>query len=396
MYHLMEAGDTKAFGAYLVANGSSLLDSIPAPDLLRILRSIDGASLDPLPACILPEILGDALRTGADLQPAQQEYRHAVQVAETHTRPERIPRLLRKIGSIERWRDEFSKAQGHFVEARARLESHPDPAERGELLREMALLEQAKGELAAAAAHMNESVDLATEVTEPGPLARSLMGLGLIEAHRGNAERGLEFKLEALRVAERGGNLTETARTSISAGVSLHYLERHEEALKYYDRALQIARLVGNIRLQGYALMNRCAAMLDLGLYQDAGPILEEAKRFVRMMEEPSTIALLDVSEGQREMALGRWNRAVRIWDRGLKTLKERGDLFDYARSLTYVAGFCLDHSDFEQTRRFLEEAEAIAQKLGGTSLIDTIEGIRERLPASREMPSSTASRHGT
>jgi tetratricopeptide (TPR) repeat protein len=142
--------------------------------------------------------------------------------------------------------------------------------------------------------------------------------------------------------------------------------------------------------------MNRCAAMLDLGLYQDAGPILEEAKRFVRMMEEPSTIALLDVSEGQREMALGRWNRAVRIWDRGLKTLKERGDLFDYARSLTYVARFYLDQREFEETRRLLEEAEAIARGLGGTSLIDTIKGFRERLPASREIPSSTAFREGT
>jgi tetratricopeptide (TPR) repeat protein len=330
------------------------------------------------------------------LQPALQEYRHAVQGAETNARPERIPRLLRKIGSIERCRDEFSKAFGHLIEARARLESHPDPAERGELLREMALVEQAKGEVAAAAAHMNESVDLATEVTEPGPLARSLTGLGSIEARRGNEERALELKLEALRVAERGGNLTETARSSIAAGTSLHYLDRQEEALKYYDRALQIARLVGNIRLQGYALMNRCAAMLDLGLYQEAGPILEEAKRFVRMMEEPSTIALLDVSEGQREMGLGRWNRAVRVWDRGLKSLKQLGDLFDYARSLTYVARFCLDHGDLEQTRKLLEEADAIARGLGGVSLIATIEEIRERLPASREIPPSTASRART
>ena len=381
----------KAFGAYLVSNGAQLLDSVPAPDLLRVLRSVDGTSLEPLPACILPEILGDVLRTGGDLQPALQEYRHAVQGAEAHARPERIPRLLRKIGAIERWRDELPKAYGHFVEARARLESHPDPAERGELLRETALLEQAKGDLGAAAVHMNESVDLATEETDPGPLARSLTGLGVIEARRGNAERALEFKLEALRVAERGGNLTETARSSISAGVSLHYLERHEEALKYYDRALQIARLVGNIRLQGYALMNRCAAMLDLGLFQDAGPILEEAKRFVRIMEEPSTIALLDVSEGQREMGLGRWNRAVRIWDRGLNTLKQRGDLFDYARALTYVARFYLEKQEFEPTRRLLEEAEGIAHKLGGTSLIETIEGIRERLPEPRGIPPSTA-----
>ena len=291
-----------------------------------------------------------------------------------------MPRLLRKVATIERCRDEFPKALGHLVEAQARLEAHPDSGERGEILREMALLEQAKGDLPQAAAHMNESVDLATEVSEPGALARSLTALGAIEGRRGNPERGLEFKIEGLRVAERGGNLTETARASISVGVSFHDLQRHEEALKYYDRASQIARLVGNIRLQGYALMNRSAAMVDLGLFADAGPILEEAKRFIQMMEERSTMALLDITDGQREMGLGRWNRAVRLWERGLGELKQRGDLSDYARSLVYVGRFYLERGDIEQTRKLLEEANAIARSLGGTLLIGTIEGLLQRI----------------
>ena len=395
MHHFLEAGDTKAFGEYLVSHGTALLDSVPASELLRVLHPIDGTALEPLPACILPEVMGDALRASGDLQPALLEYRHAVQRAESNRRPERVPRLLRKVASIERCRDEFSKALGHLVEAQARLESHPDAAERGEVLREMALLEQAKGDLAQAASHMNESVDLATEVSEPGALARSLTALGTIEARRGNAERGLEFKVEGLRVAERGGNLTETARASIAVGVSMHDLARHDQALKYYDRALQIARLVGNIRLQGYALMNRSAAMVDLGLYVDAGPILEEAKRFVQMLEERSTIALLDITDGQREMGLGRWNRAVRLWERALHELKQLGDLSDYARALTYVARFYLEKGDVDRTRDLLAEADTIARKLGGTLLIGTIEDLQRRIDAQEARP-STSSRAGT
>ena len=391
MYHLLEAGDTNAFGEYLVKQGAALLDSVPASELLRVLRAIDGTTLGPLPACILPEVKGDTLRATGDLQPALLEYRHSVNKAESNARPERIPRLLRKIASIERCRDEFAKALGHLVEAQARLESHPDPAERGEVLREMALVEQAKGDLAQAASHMNESVDLATEVSEPGALARSLAALGTLEARRGNAQRGLDFKVEALRVAERGGNLTETARASIGVGTSLHDLARHDEALKYYDRALQIARIVGNIRLQGYALMNRSAAMVDLGLYADARPTLEEAKRFVRMLEERSTTALLDITAGQIEMGLGRWNRAVRLWEKGLHELKELGDLSDYARSLSYVGRFYLERGDLEQARRLLGEAETIARRLGGTLLIDTVEGLLRRVDAPGVRPSTSS-----
>jgi tetratricopeptide (TPR) repeat protein len=390
LYHLVEAGDTKAFGGYLVSDAADLLDSVPASELLGVLRTIGSAAMDPLPACVLPELVGDAMRASGDLQPALQQYRNAVQRSEANARPERIPKLLRKIASIERCRDENAKALGHLVEAQARLQSHPDAAERGEILREIALLEQAQGDLAQASAHMNESVDLATEISAPGGLSRSLTALGSIEGRRGNVERALEFKIEGLQVAERGGNLTETARASISVGVSLHDLGRHEEALKYYDRALQVARLVGNIRLQGYALMNRSAAMVDLGLYEEAGPILEEAKRFVQILEERSTIALLQITDGQREMGLGRWNRAVRLWERALQELKELGDPSDYARSLTYVARFYLERGDIEQTKRFLAEADKIARRLGGSTLIGTVDGLMKRVE-SHDVRSSTS-----
>lgn len=388
LYHLVEAGDPKAVGGYLASDATDLLDSVPAPEVLRVLRTIAGAAMEPLPACVLPELMGDALRASGDLQPALLEYRHAVQRSESNGRPERTPRLLRKIASIERCRNENAKALGHLLEAQARLESHPEAAERGEILRELALLEQAEGNLTQASVHMNESVDLATEVSEPGALARSLTALGTIEARRGKGDRALEFKVEALRIAERGGNLTETARASIAVGVSLHDLGRHQEAMKHYDRALQVARLVGNIRLQGYALMNRSAAMVDLGLYEDAGPILEEAKRFVQILEEPNTIALLQITDGQREMGLGRWNRAVRLWDRALSELRKLGDLADYARALAYVGGFYLEKGDLVTARRLLAEAEAIARKLGGTTLIGMIEGLLQRVESQSNRPS--------
>src|SRR2546427_11489429 len=155
---------------------------------------------------------------------------------------------------------------------------------------------------------MNQAVDLATEVSEPGALARSLTALGSIESIRGNFERGLDVKLEALRIAERGGNLTEIARACISVGVSLHELSRYEESLKYYDRALQIGRLVGKIRLQGYALMDRAAAMMDIGQLEAAGPGIEAAKPLSSVLVETDCVFVVAISDGKRDMGLGRWS----------------------------------------------------------------------------------------
>lgn len=378
MYHLFEAGDMRAFGEYLTSAGISILDSVPASELLVVLRNVDRALLDSIPSCVFPEIMGDTLRALGDLQPALLEYRHAVQRSETARHPDRIPRLLRKIAAIERCRNEHEKALGHLVEAQGRLTSHPDPAETGEVFREMGLLEKAQGRLAEAASHMNEAVDIATEVGEPGALARSLIALGTIERNRGNRERGLEYKLESLRIAERGGNLTETARAAIAVGVSLHELNRHEESIGYYDRALQLARLVGNIRLQGYALMDRSAAMMELELFKEAGPVLEEAKRLVLILEERDALALIDIGVGQREMGLGQWNRATRLWTRALEALRRYGDLSDLAQALMYVGRLHIERGEAESGGRYLEEALGLARRIGDRSLVASIQSLSE------------------
>ncbi len=374
MYHLIEAGDTKAFGEYLASNSSALLDSMPASELLTILRKVDRSALDPLSACLFLELMGDSLRALGDLQPALLEYRHAVRNSESSRRPERIPRLLRKIASIERCRSESSKALGHLVEAQARLGETPDLAERAEILRELALLEQSEGRLVDSVAHMNQAVDLATELSEPGALARSLTALGSIEGVRGNLERGLQFKLEAVRIAERGGNLTEIARACISVGVSLHELHRYAESLKYYDRALQLARVLGNIRLQGYALMDRAAAMMDIGLFEDAGSVIEEAKRLIQVLEEKDSLFMIDIADGQRQMGLGRWSRATRLWDRGLHGLKDLGSVSDYAHALADVGRFYLENGERGPGRIFLEQARDITRTIGNPSLLSQIE----------------------
>src|SRR5256886_17472153 len=62
MYHVIEAGDMKAFGEFLALTSGALLDSVPASELLTVLRKIDRTALDPLSACILPALMGDTFR----------------------------------------------------------------------------------------------------------------------------------------------------------------------------------------------------------------------------------------------------------------------------------------------------------------------------------------------
>ena len=338
-----------------------------------MLHGIDVAALDSASASIFAEQMADSLRVAGDLAPALMQYKFAVQRCQAR-RPDRIPRLLRKMAHIERCKARYPRAMGYLVEAHARLARNPNPAELAEVLREMALVEQAQADLPNAAAHLNEAIDLATEASDSGALVRGLLALGSLEAQRGQKERSLDYKLEGLRIAERSGNVTEMARGNISVGTAQVEMGRLQDSLRYYDKGLQLARLVGNLRLITYATNNRAAALLDLGRYEEAGPPLEEAKRLLDLLEERGNQALLSVYEGQREMGLGHWARAKRIWDRGLKALKELGAPYDLARALKEIGGFHIDRGEAAAGRAYLEEAKGIARKLTNGRLLEEIE----------------------
>src|SRR5712691_11640249 len=131
LFHLVESGDAAAVGDVLVSTGATLLDSVPATDLQEVLKRIDVEAISSSAASVLPELRGDALRAIGHLQPALQEYRNALSLAEEHRQAERSPSLLRKIASIERCRADYPKALGHLVDAQAGLKDHPNPAEGG-------------------------------------------------------------------------------------------------------------------------------------------------------------------------------------------------------------------------------------------------------------------------
>ena len=136
--------------------------------------------------------------------------------------------------------------------------------------------------------------------------------------------------------------------------------------------------------------MKACAAaMMELGLFEEAAPVIEDARRLVNVLEEKDSLFLLDITNGEREMALGRWNRATRLWDRALRGLKEFGSRYDYARALRDVGRFYLEKGELETSLKVLEEARGIARTVGNVSLLPQIETLISNVTSSQPRPSS-------
>src|SRR5207247_7437924 len=97
--------------------------------------------------------------------------------------------------------------------------------------------------------------------------------------------------------------------------------------------------------------MDRYASIMDMGRAAETANQLAEAKRLVQILEERDTLFLLCIYEGQREFGLGRWGRATRLWEQGLRGLREFADRSDLAQSLLYVGRSHQEHGDSSTAR---------------------------------------------
>jgi tetratricopeptide (TPR) repeat protein len=376
LYHLLQAGRMEIAARLLDEKGAELVDSISIHELVSVVKDVDLEQLEARHACAFAEVLGDGLQVAGNSTPALMQYQYTLRKARLAGNSRRTPRILRKMASIERIRENHRRAERWLREAAESLGQNPDPAESCEVLRELALVEQGRGDFPSAIAHLNEAIDLATELSDSRLVARGLLALGSAEEQLGNNERALGYKLEGLRIAERSGNLTETARGLVFLGNAQAGVGRHSESLRPYERALSIARLLGNLRLTSYALMGKCSALLDLGRYAEAGPLLAEANSLFQLLDEEQNLALLRVYEGQREMGLGHWARARVLWDDGLARLEKLGDQYDLARSLKEIGSFHLERGYVKEGYRYLERARPLAHNLGNVRLTQEVESL--------------------
>ncbi len=380
VYHLIGAHRAAQAAAILDREGASLLNSVAAEDIMPLVRSIVLDESDSRTYCSFAEVIGDSLQIRGHVEPALFQYGHARRLAETSGQVDRIPRLLRKMGFLERCRNHYSKALGYLVEAHGRL-AHADNSQEGaQVLRELALVEQATGNLPSAAAYLNQAVDLATEAADRAALSRALLALASLETRMGNPERGLDYSTEGLRLAERSGNLTEIARANIVMGTSLQETGRLPESLRHHETGLRIAGLLGNLRLTAYATLNRAGALISLGRFKEAGAALKDASGLFGILEERDATALLKTYEGQLDIGLGHWTRAKEALDEGIRQLRNYGSPADLLFALKEIGMFYANHGELAVGRQRLEEARKIALKLRSMKLVAEIESALSTL----------------
>jgi class 3 adenylate cyclase/tetratricopeptide (TPR) repeat protein len=137
-----------------------------------------------------------------------------------------------------------------------------------------------------------------------------------------------------------------------------------ERAVELGEQALAIARQYGSEEEQAYILHDLARAFLDSGQYEQAWPMLADAKRFWRELGNRAMLADSLGVEAAGHMALGEFERAARTAQEGVDIARAIANPWGVAYN-QMIAGLAYFQSGQFRASR---QAFAEAYKLGGES----------------------------
>lgn len=239
----------------------------------------------------------------------------------------------------------------------------------------MGCLERKSGRWDVAEEYLNKSLDLFRSVEHPAGVSWALSELGILFSQKGELEMAVDYLVGARDYVRGLGLHREEFFAVVALSRALVDIGRWEEALEPIEEA--IAHISshapeGDLACEARAVYAEClaAAGRTVDAREEALRATELAQKLTGRYEEGAAYRALGVvSEGAV---------ATRAFERSLKTLRELGDDFEIALTLSGFGRHLGTEGETaveaRRARSYLLEAHAIFDRLGATKLAEALE----------------------
>ena len=200
-----------------------------------------------------------------------------------------------------------------------------DSAQVAAALREIGFVYDDLGDYAAALDHHLQALALDEARGDDAARAMTLRTIGIVYSKSGEAVQGLEFYRRSLELARASGDAESTAKTLNNIGINCKNLGRLDEAAAALDEALLLFERIGHGA-------GRAGALTNLGLV------------FARRSER---------------------RRAQDCHRRALEFARTAGYRMGEVNALRDLGALLLDDARLDEARRALDEALAVAERMG-------------------------------
>ncbi len=217
------------------------------------------------------------------------------------------------IGNTFLWQGKYSEAEGYFNQA---LQiARTNKGLRGEARARLSLgsLYVQEGDADIALPFIESALTFYQQGHYRKEISQALLLLGRAKELRGDNDAAIKAYEEEIQTAEQIGDLSQEGYGHIYLGSLLSYRENYPLALIHFNESERIDRLLKAQPRIGYDLMNRGNIEWQLGHYNEARELLDQARSSANQSDSPNKNLMAWILLFQSQMNLSERNLAEAI-----------------------------------------------------------------------------------
>jgi serine/threonine protein kinase/Tfp pilus assembly protein PilF len=216
-------------------------------------------------------------RHEGEMEQAEKLASDAVNLAQANNMEGMTARGLVDLGSVFFLRGEYAEAEMYFKRGLEFAERYKASRNKARAQLMLGSLRLQQGNADEALSYVEQALPFYRQGGYRVEVSRALIMLGRVNRLKGAYDAALEAYRQQLQLAEEVNDQNQKALSFEGIGTVLAYLERYPEALGYFEQKYAISKSLGSKMDEGYGLIERCGALWEMGRYEEARPLLEEA-----------------------------------------------------------------------------------------------------------------------
>jgi predicted ATPase/class 3 adenylate cyclase len=312
--------------------------------------------------------LGDAAFAGGELEAARERWLECLTLAQAAAEPRRVADLHRKLG-VAAW------AAGNRDEALSRLEqglavlgADSDNREAARLYQELARVHVRLGDQARAMALAERALALGERLEAPDVVADAYNTWGVAVARAGNLERGAAQVARSLETALAHALGSVACRAYANLAVMYGPLDR-ERALGYARDGLQLAQRIGDQLQQSWLYCTLASGHCSIdGDYDEGVRAAEAAIELDRRLGQRSHLAVPLIILAQVHQCRGDADSSRRYYEEALALAEEIGEPQLLVPCYDGLGTLAIERGAETEADTWLERCKTVQQATGWTS----------------------------
>jgi tetratricopeptide (TPR) repeat protein/predicted Ser/Thr protein kinase len=301
---------------------------------------------------------------------AQRLATDAVNLAQSNNMETLTARGLIDLGGVFFLQGEFSEAEKYFKQGFEFAQRYKSPRNEARALLMMGSLRVQQGNADDALYYIERALPFYQQGAYRTEVSRALILLGRVNRLKGDYDAALKAYQQQLQSAEQVNDLVQKALAHEGIGTVLMYQEQYPEALGHFEQKYEISKSLGNQMDVGYGLSERADALWQMGRYEEAQALLDEAFGMANTAGGGSKSLLAVIYLNGAEMALSQRLFPLAL-EKSRQALSMAGTQTETTIEAKRVMGLALALSGAAgEGRRICEEAFEMATRLKNPLLI--------------------------